>query len=1071
VYKSLLFILTLCIISTPFLASAYVFEKSFLQPGLKNSHVSALQQTLKDGGFYTYPEITGYFGPVTQKAVESFQKAKGITPGPIGTSTVYVLNGTSTGNSAVISIFTRDLKVGMTGHDVKDLQRFLNAHGFEVAKSGPGSLGKETTFFGAGTRIALAKFQTFKKIVPAAGFFGPTTRANMAPPFSNTFTVSSSTGNSTQIDPGVKNSSAAVLESSKPESPNSLRVSTDGYRVDISWGKTNGYVSHYSIKRRQQNLGSEPVVIASTTDTQFSDTNVVHGNIYHYTVTAVHISGESLPSGEVSIYVSAGGSSSSDTTGPVISSVASSTTQITATVTWTTDESSDSRVHYGTSSGVYLTSTTSATLVTSHSVGLTNLSPSTQYYYVVVSADATGNISTSTEKTLLTASFVGLLDTYDNLYAVHSAARVLASYSGPLYILRRSSDNATTSVSAVAGSEWPSTATISSWLGGATGYITTIYDQTGNSRHATQVTNGNQPTINLSQVNPMFNFIATSSQYFSVQSAGGFAQNQAAVSLVAVKKHTSTGAQIPVFVSNGASAGSSRAALGLATGPISQAVGRRLDADAFGATTGVVAHTSWATEIARFDYANADLFHQVDQLAESNTSFQTAGNTSNTASLAVRIGATGAPTQYFDGQMTLVAFVQDLLTTQEASDLVEDLSYLKNETASTSLQHVTTVTTGAGPYAYTASRVPHQRKSFYVDGRYWLFWGDYSVGGSGPFNLKYRSSADGISWTADTTLTTFPLADVQWSLMYDEVNHKLHVVKNIQTGAVFHDGLQYRRGTPNSDGTITWDATWQTVIATGNNVGDYSLAFDTSGNAWVGYADNNSDSPTKGNAKAIKNSATDGTWSTAAGFPATIRAGVADDAFAELSPLSGGAMQATTYEWAIDAVSNSYTVSATGTVVSEGAVTSQSVEANAGIGAKVGRVESVSRNNVVHLAYTRSGGSEIRYVRRSTGGAWGTDVVLATGTSDEVVSSPRIAFDGASNIVVMWSNSSSELWMVKSTDDGVTWGSPIRFQNGIYLEPTYAHLMPAEYADENGLLQIIYLTNTYQLRHGLLNIR
>ena len=75
--------------------------------------------------------------------------------------------------------FTRDLKLGSTGADVKALQIYLNAHGFTVAASGPGSSGSETTYFGSATQTALIKFQSARSVFPAAGYFGPLTRAGL----------------------------------------------------------------------------------------------------------------------------------------------------------------------------------------------------------------------------------------------------------------------------------------------------------------------------------------------------------------------------------------------------------------------------------------------------------------------------------------------------------------------------------------------------------------------------------------------------------------------------------------------------------------------------------------------------------------------------------------------------------------------------------------------------------------------------------------------------------------------------------------------------------------------------
>ncbi len=74
----------------------------------------------------------------------------------------------------------RDLELGMTGEDVRVLQKLLNTLGFLVAESGPGSPGNETTSFGPLTRDALAKFQAANGISPASGYFGPITRAFIA---------------------------------------------------------------------------------------------------------------------------------------------------------------------------------------------------------------------------------------------------------------------------------------------------------------------------------------------------------------------------------------------------------------------------------------------------------------------------------------------------------------------------------------------------------------------------------------------------------------------------------------------------------------------------------------------------------------------------------------------------------------------------------------------------------------------------------------------------------------------------------------------------------------------------
>ena len=85
-------------------------------------------------------------------------------------------NTVSISNPSATILLTRDLHKGSIGNDVQSLQVFLNSHGFEVAKSGPGSPGMETTYFGNGTHAALSNFQKANNISPAAGFLGPKTR-------------------------------------------------------------------------------------------------------------------------------------------------------------------------------------------------------------------------------------------------------------------------------------------------------------------------------------------------------------------------------------------------------------------------------------------------------------------------------------------------------------------------------------------------------------------------------------------------------------------------------------------------------------------------------------------------------------------------------------------------------------------------------------------------------------------------------------------------------------------------------------------------------------------------------
>src|SRR5208282_765371 len=61
--------------------------------GSSGDNVSLLQEYLQGLGYFTYPTITGYFGPVTAKAVANFQRADGLDPvGSVGPKTRALLN-------------------------------------------------------------------------------------------------------------------------------------------------------------------------------------------------------------------------------------------------------------------------------------------------------------------------------------------------------------------------------------------------------------------------------------------------------------------------------------------------------------------------------------------------------------------------------------------------------------------------------------------------------------------------------------------------------------------------------------------------------------------------------------------------------------------------------------------------------------------------------------------------------------------------------------------------------------------------------------------------------------------
>ncbi|MEK7099511.1 MAG: peptidoglycan-binding protein, partial [Patescibacteria group bacterium] len=76
------------------------------------------------------------------------------------------------GTVAASTTFTRDLTIGASGADVTALQNWLIKGGFAIPAGATG-------YFGAQTAAALGKYQASVGISPAAGYFGPITRAKV----------------------------------------------------------------------------------------------------------------------------------------------------------------------------------------------------------------------------------------------------------------------------------------------------------------------------------------------------------------------------------------------------------------------------------------------------------------------------------------------------------------------------------------------------------------------------------------------------------------------------------------------------------------------------------------------------------------------------------------------------------------------------------------------------------------------------------------------------------------------------------------------------------------------------
>jgi hypothetical protein len=289
-----------------------------------------------------------------------------------------------------------------------------------------------------------------------------------------------------------------------------------------------------------------------------------------------------------------------------------------------------------------------------------------------------------------------------------------------------------------------------------------------------------------------------------------------------------------------------------------------------------------------------------------------------------------------------------------------------------------------------------QRKTFYAKGRFWVFYAD----GDGN-KMVYASSADGISWTQPTIVRYSPHGE-RFSVWFDGTY--VHYAYCGGSGS----GLYYRRGTPNSDGTITWASDEITVLpGVPGRYRDFpTVAVDSNGYPWIGYSDD------EGIASwyfpfVIKATKTDGTsWDTPTKLSTT-------DASWNVSiiPLTSGKMLAV---YAYD----------------EGTIRAKAwdgsnwrTEVATVSSARYGYYYSVvAQGDDAHLTFLDSSGENIRYVKYTyASNSFGTETILQSASYWQ---SPTISINTATNdLYVFWANypTNRHIYYRKYTASTGTW--------------------------------------------------
>lgn len=141
-----------------------------------------------------------------------------------------------------------------------------------------------------------------------------------------------------------------------------------------------------------------------------------------------------------------------------------------------------------------------------------------------------------------------------NLRAAYSARRLRSAYTGPILRLRRASDNTEqdfySDIYGTLGAEFNGEGMpLIVWANNMIVYVVTIYDQSGNGRNATQTTQANQPSLNLT--NYAINFGTNSDRFMTLLNSPFPTGTQNAPYTLIIRHGQINGISSGVFISAG----------------------------------------------------------------------------------------------------------------------------------------------------------------------------------------------------------------------------------------------------------------------------------------------------------------------------------------------------------------------------------------------------------------------------------------------------------------------------------------------------------------------------------------
>ena len=251
-------------------------------------------------------------------------------------------------------------------------------------------IGTNATSFGTGSLQITNPTTTGTHFVSVAGSFGDV--GSIVIPIISSTSVSISA----QV-PGESPSGGPSPSPSIPVISGIVVSGITGNQATVSWATSESATSNVDYGLTTAYESGTETVSGYRISHSVTLSSLTAGETYHIQIHSSNASSEEGSSSDQTF-------STPDDQEPVISNISVvDVTQSSARVTWDTDESSDSTVHYGLTDS-YGSTITDLSLDTSHSIILTGLDAGTTYYFLITSSDVSENIGLSTGDIFLTES-------------------------------------------------------------------------------------------------------------------------------------------------------------------------------------------------------------------------------------------------------------------------------------------------------------------------------------------------------------------------------------------------------------------------------------------------------------------------------------------------------------------------------------------------------------------------------------------------------------------------------------------------------------------------------------------